>query len=278
MNRARDFWGRYRKNRPAAFAAGILCILVTIAISYPWFIPYDPLSPVDKPLLAPGGRHLMGTDDVGRDILAGVLEGTRVSLIIGFCSAITSAIIGIFIGSMAGYYGRTLDAVLMRVTEMFQIIPMFLLAVLIVAVYGANLLFVILVIGLLSWPSTARIVRAQFLSLKEREFVIAARASGYGTGRIIFVEVLPNAMPPVIVNVSLQMAAAIIIEAGLSYLGLSDPSLISWGKMMYAAQGFLRRAAWMAIFPGLMVFMTTLSLNLVGDGLNDALNPRLEDR
>jgi len=137
---------------------------------------------------------------------------------------------------------------------------------------------VILVIGLLSWPSTARIVRAQFLTLKEREFVLAARASGFSAARIIFIEILPNALPPVIINVSLQMAAAIIVEAGLSYLGLSDPNLISWGKMMYAAQGYLRRAPWLAIFPGFMVFITTLSLNLVGDGLNDALNPRLEDR
>jgi peptide/nickel transport system permease protein len=199
-------------------------------------------------------------------------------LIVGFFSAITSAIIGIFIGAVAGYYGKAVDNALMRFTEMFQIIPMFLLAVLIVAVFGASLWFVILVIGLLSWPSTARIVRAEFLSLKERDFIVAARALGSGSFWIIFRHILPNSLPPVIANVSLQIAAAILVEAGLSYLGLGDPSLMSWGRMMYYAQTFLRRAPWMAIFPGLMVSVTTLSLNLAGEGLNDALNPRLKNR
>lgn len=273
-----EFWSRYRKNKPAVIAAFILAFLLAIAIFYPWLVPFDPLSIVGQPLQSPNARHWMGTDDVGRDSLAGVLQGTRTSLMVGFFSAVTSAIIGIFIGAIAGYFGRAMDNTLMRLTEMFQIIPMFLLAILIVGIFGASLWFVILVIGLLSWPSTARLVRAEFLSLKEREFIIAARAIGSGSFWIIFRHILPNALPPVIVNVSLQIAAAILVEAGLSYLGLGDPSLMSWGRMMYNAQTFLRRAPWMAVFPGLMVSVTTLSLNLAGEGLNDALNPRLKNR
>jgi len=273
-----EFWLRYRKNRAAVAAAGVLCLIIMVAILYPWLTPYEALSPVGKPLIPPSPGHWMGTDDLGRDCLAGVLEGTRVSLMVGFSAATISGIIGILVGSIAGFFGKTVDNLLMRFTEVFQIIPVFLLAVLTVALFGANIWFVILVIGLLSWPSTARIVRAEFLSLKERDFVLAARATGFSTRRIMFLEILPNALPPVIINISLQMASVIIIEAGLSYLGLGDPSLMSWGRMMYAAQTFLRRAPWMAIFPGLMVSVTTLSLNLLGDGLNDAFNPRLEDR
>ena len=273
-----EFWSRYRKNVASVIAAGVFLFLVVIAICYPWLTPYDPLSVVARPLQPPGPSHWMGVDDLGRDTFSGVLQGTRTSLMVGFCSAATSAIIGIFIGALAGYYERTVDNVLMRVTELFQIIPMFLLAILIVAIFGANLWFVIIIIGLLSWPSTARLVRAELLSLKERDFVVAARAMGSRPIRIIFQEVLPNSLPPVIVNISLQIASAILVEAGLSYLGLGDPSLMSWGRMLYSAQTFLRRAPWMAIFPGLMISITTLSLNLIGDGLNDALNPRLKNR
>jgi peptide/nickel transport system permease protein len=273
-----EFWIRYRRNRSAVVAAWALCILAFVAVSYPWLTPYNAFSPVAESLLPPSYKHWMGTDDLGRDVLSGVLEGTRVSLVVGFCSAITSAFIGIFVGALAGFFGKSTDIFLMRITEMFQIIPVFLLALLIVAVFGASLWFVILVIGILSWPSTARIVRAEFLTLKERDFVAAAKASGFGQGRIIFREILPNALPPVIVNVSMQIASAILIEAGLSYMGLSDPELMSWGKMMFIAQTFLRRAPWMAVFPGLMVSITTLTLNLVGDGLNDATNPLMDDR
>ena len=191
-----EFWRRYRKNRPATAAAGVMLVLVFVAAVYPWLTPFEALDPVDTPLLVPGQGHWMGTDDIGRDIQAGVLEGTRTSLVIGFCSAITSAFIGILIGSLAGYFGRGLDNVLMRFTEMFQIVPIFLLAVLIVALFGASMWFVILVIGLLSWPSTARIVRAEFLTLKERDFVTAARAGGFSTSRIIFREILPTPCRP----------------------------------------------------------------------------------
>ncbi|OFX14875.1 MAG: ABC transporter permease, partial [Armatimonadetes bacterium RBG_19FT_COMBO_69_19] len=214
----------------------------------------------------------------GRDIWTGVLFGARVSLTVGVLAATTSALIGTAIGSIAGYYGGGVDNVLMRGTEFFLVIPSFLLALILVAVSGPSIWNVILTIGLLGWPSTARLIRAEFLSLKQREFVMAAHAVGAGTARIVFRQILPNAAPPAVVMTSLGVASAILVEAGLSFLGLGDPNLFSWGLMLRNSREFLRIAWWMPTFPGLAIFLTVLSVNLVGDGLNDALNPRLTHR
>ncbi len=231
-----------------------------------------------EPLAPPSLRHPFGTDDLARDIWTGVLYGARVSLMVGILAASTSALIGTVLGSIAGYYGRTVDDVLMRGTEFFLVIPSFLLALILVAVSGPSIWNVILTIGLLGWPSTARLIRAEFLSLKEREFVMAARAIGASPFRIVFRQILPNAAPMAVVNTSLGVATAILIEAGLSFLGLGDPNLFSWGQMLRNSREFLRVAWWMPTFPGLAIFLTVLSVNLVGDGLNDALNPRLTQR
>jgi len=269
---------RFVRNRAAAGGAFILLLLIGAAGLAGPLGRMPPGAMGGAPLAAPNAAHPFGTDDLGRDIWSGVLHGARVSLLVGLLAAATSAVIGVLIGATAGYAGGRLDAVLMRTTEFFLVIPTFLLALVLVAILRPGIWNVIIAIGLLGWPSTARLVRAEVLSLREREFVAAARAVGMGTARTLFREVLPNAMPPVIVNTSLGVAAAILTEAGLSFLGLGDPNLISWGTMLRNSRDFLRMAWWMPTFPGLAIFLTVLSLNLVGDGVNDALNPRLRQR
>jgi len=218
----------------------------------------------------------MGTDDLGRDVWSGVVHGVRVSLAVGFSAALAAVSLGVFIGSIAGYKGGIIDDALMRTVDLFQSIPRLLFALVIVAFFGSGIWNVVLIIGVLSWPRTARLVRSEFLRLRNEEFVISARAVGAGSARVIFRHILPNVLHIVTVVASLEVGAAIIIEASLSFLGAGDPNLLSWGRMLYNAQPFLRQAWWMAIFPGCTIFLTVLSLNLAGDGLNDAMNPKLQ--
>ncbi len=187
-------------------------------------------------------------------------------------------IIGVIVGAFSGYVGGRVDGILMRITEYFQIVPSFFLALIMVTLLGGSIWNVVIVIAVLSWPRVARLIRAQFLSLKEKEFIEAARAVGESTGYIIFGEILVNALPPAIVNSSLEVGRAIIVEAGLSFIGLGDPNKVSWGYLLRNAQEFLRSAWWMAVFPGVCIFLLVTALNLVGDGLNDVLNPRLKER
>jgi peptide/nickel transport system permease protein len=222
----------------------------------------------------PGLECLFGTDDLGRDMLARVANGARVSLLVGVAAAAVSAVLGVVIGSLAGFTGGKIDEFFMRVAEAFQIVPQFFLAILVVALFGASLTKIVLVIAILSWPSTARIIRAEFLKLRDQDFVAAARLAGASRRALIFSEILPNALPPVIVNASLQIAAAILTEASLSFLGLGDPDKVSWGQLLYLAQPFLNQGWWMAVFPGVAILVTTLGFNLLGDGLNDILDPR----
>jgi len=274
-----EFWRRYRKNRSGV--GGLLLVggFIVVAGLAGLIAPAGPLdTKTGAPFEAPGSVHYFGTDDLGRDVFSGVVYGARVSLAVGFLAAITSTVIGIIIGALAGYFGGWIDDLLMRITEMFMVIPVFVLALLLVALFGPRIVNVIVVISVLSWPGTARLVRADFLSLKTREFVEAARSISASHLDIIFSEILPNALAPVIITASLRVATAILIEAGLSFLGFGDPNTVSWGLMLYWAQNFIRHAPWMAIFPGLAISLTTLAFNLVGDGLNDALNPRLKER
>jgi len=195
---------------------------------------------------------------------------------VGFTAAFTATLIGVIIGSVSGYFGGLTDYMLMKLCELFQSVPRFLLALVIVVFFGNTIWNVVIVIGILSWPRMGRLVRSQFLQLREMEFVMAAKAVGMSSARIIFRQILPNTLHVVFVTASLEVGAAIITEAGLSYLGAGDPNLMSWGRMLYNAQRFLRTAWWLAIFPGLAIFAAVLSLNLIGDGLNDALNPKLK--
>ena len=222
--------------------------------------------------------HVLGTDHLGRDMYSGLMLGSRVSLIVGVFAAVMSVSLGTLVGALAGFYGGKIEDFLMRITEMFLVLPRFFLVLLVSAFFGANVLMLAGVFGLLIWPPMARLVRAEFISLKEWPFVIAATAGGAGKARIIFLHILPNAAYVAIVNSSLQISQVVIEEAGLSFLGLGDPNHVSWGQMLNTALFYARSAWWLAVLPGLAIFLTIMSFNILGDGVNDALNPRLRER
>lgn len=276
--RLTEFWKVFRRSLAGVAGLGLVAAMVLVALTAGVIASTAPTTLSRESLQPPGPAHWMGTDDLGRDILAGVVYGTRISLLVGILTAGASTLVGIGVGGLAGYYGGRLDDLLMRFTEFFMVVPRFFLALVIVSMFGASLWGLILVLTILSWPTTARLFRAEVLRLKSQEFVLAARAMGCSDGRILFEQLLPNALAPVIVSISVQVAYAIILEAGLSFLGLGDPANRSWGVMLANAQQFLRRAWWMATFPGLAIFLAVLGFNLIGDGVNDALNPRLKTR
>ncbi|WP_373743145.1 ABC transporter permease [Achromobacter insuavis] len=269
--------GRLLAN-PAAVAGALLLLLILLAaLTAPWIFPHDPLDMVGPPILWPGQDHefWLGTDTMGRDVAAGLAHGARVSLTVGVTAALLSLVIGIAIGAAAGYFGGWVDVVLMRVTELLQTIPAFLLVVVIVAIARPSVTVIALSIGVASWPVVARLVRAEFRALRESEFVQAARSLGFSHARIALLEILPNALPPVIVTTSVLVANAILMESALSFMNMGDPNAVSWGSMIGDAREMLRTAWYLAALPGVSIILTVLSLNLLGDALNDAFNPRL---
>ena len=221
------------------------------------------------------GRFPLGTDTLGRNIASGLVYGARVSLMIGLTSTLVALVIGVPLGAVAGYAGGLADDALMGFTELFQTIPSFALAIVLVAILQPSLGSIVLAIGVVSWPPVARLVRGEVLSLKTREYVQAAITIGQSAPRIIFSQVLPNTIAPIIVMGSLMIASAILLESALSFLGLGDPNLMSWGYMVGAGRTRLIDAWWISFFPGLAIFLSVLALNLAGEGLNDALNPRV---
>ena len=271
-------WSRFRRNRGSVVGLAIVAIFILTALGGPIAWPHDPIRVSGDLLLGPSLHHPFGTDNVGRDMLALVIAGARLSLTVGLFAAAGSLLVGGLVGSIAGYVGGKVDAILMRVSEFFQVMPAFLLALVIVAIIGSNVWLVITAITLSIWPQTARLMRAQFLSLREREFVLSARALGFPHTHIIRKEIIPNAMAPVIVQGSLDTGHAILIEAGLAFLGLGDPNVQSWGEMLQRSQIYLLSAWWMSIFPGLAIFLVVLAVNLIGDGLNEALDPESATR
>jgi peptide/nickel transport system permease protein len=269
------FGRRLLQRRASVLALAWLLVILLLAVAAPLVTAYDPLSGGDnalQPPLTPG--HWLGTDDLGRDIWTRVVFGTRVSLAVGIVSAAFAVLIGVVVGAIAGYFGGWADALLMRIAEFFQTLPRFVVALIVIALFGASLVKMILVIALLSWPQLARVVRATVSTLRQSQFVDAARVAGMGHGAIILREILPNVAAPIIVLGSLDVASAILIEASLSFFGLGDPNLVSWGGMLNDAQQYLRSAWWMSAFAGLGIALTVWAFNLLGDALNDALNPR----
>jgi len=278
MNEFRGFWRRYHRSRTAVMGLVLVAFFSFLAVIGPYVAPTSPYQLGTEPLAVPSSSHPMGTDQLGREIYSQVLYGARTSLGIGFLAAITSTVIGVLVGAVSGYVGGRVDNVLMRVTEVFMMIPQFFLLLVLITLFGSSMFNLIIVIGLLSWPGTARLVRAEFLTLKESEFVEACRAIGASRSHIIFSEILPNASPPIIVSGSLHVGSAIIMEAGLSFLGMGAPDIISWGTVLNNAQRFIMSHWHMSFFPGLFIFLTCMGLNMMGDGLNDALNPRLKSQ
>ncbi len=264
--------------RNPTFVAGvaILGVFVLLAIFADLLFPDDPMDMVAPPLLWPGQdmQYLLGSDSLGRDMLARLVHGARSSLLVGVAAASIGLAIGMVVGAVAGFFGGWVDMLLTRLIELFQTTPTFLLVVVIVAIGEPTVQTIAVAIGIASWPTVARLVRAQFRSLREADFVMAARSLGYSNARIIVQEILPNALPPVIVAASVMIANAILTEAGLSFLNMRDPNLVSWGGMIGDGRDQLRSAWFLTALPGVAIAMAVLSLNLVGDGLNEILNPR----
>jgi peptide/nickel transport system permease protein len=273
----REFLTRFARNQGAVLGAIVLLAVALLALLAPVLYPGSPWDIVGRPFQQPlqPGAPLLGTDTLGRDIAAGIAHGARVTLLLSLVSTAVALSIGVVLGAFAGYYGGVVDDAIMRFTEFFQTIPNFILLVVLVAIFTPSITSIVIAIGVVSWPPLARIVRGEFLSLRSREFVQAAVVIGQSNLRIIFTQVLPNSLAPVIVSASLMVATAVLLESALSFLGLGDPNLMSWGYMIGAARTVLRQAWWMSFFPGVAIALTVLALNLVGEGLNDALNPRL---
>jgi peptide/nickel transport system permease protein len=277
---AMDALKRLVRSPTAIVGLLLLLLVVGMALSAPVLFQKDPLGLAGRPLQWPftNARFWLGTDTTGRDIAAQVFHGARVSLLIGIVATLLAVTIGVVIGAIAGYYGGIVDDVLMRITEAFQTLPNFLLLLVLVAVFGSDIKTVTIAIGLVSWPAAARLTRAEFLSLRSREFVQACRTLGMRDLQIIFREILPNALPPVIVYASVIMAVAILLESALAFLNLSDPNIPSWGNLIGTGRSVLRTQWYVSAIPGLAILLTVLSVSLVGQGLNDALNPRLRRR
>lgn len=269
------FWKRYRRSRSGVIGLIIFACIVVLAILAPYLFPADPFAIIAEPFLPPFGDHLLGTDNLGRSVAAGIAHGARTSLLIGVVATLIAVVAGIVIGGLAGYYGGLLDDALMRMTEFFQTIPYFIFAIVLVAILAPSVGSIVIAIAVVSWPPVARLVRGEFIAMRNRDFVAASVCLGTSDFSIISRDILPNCLSPIIVTGSLMVAMAILIESALSFLGLGDPNVMSWGFMIGSGRTYLRTAWWICAMPGLAILMAVLSINLVGEGLNDALNPRL---
>ncbi|AEI81564.1 oligopeptide transport system permease protein AppC (plasmid) [Cupriavidus necator N-1] len=276
----KSFLRRFSRNYGALFGVFIFLAVLFFAGTASLFYEESPWTMVSSPLVEPFTDPSLpfGTDMLGRDVTAGMLYGARVSLLVGVVSTIVALVFGILIGAVAGYSGGRIDDGLMRFTEFFQTIPQLAMAVVIVAIFSPSLVTIVGAIAVVSWPPVARLVRAEFLSLKQREFVQAAVVIGQKPLRVILTQILPNALSPIIVTASFMVATAILTESSLSFLGLGDRNMMSWGFMIGASRTMLREAWWMSVWPGVAILLTVLAINLIGEGLNDALNPQLRKR
>ena len=274
------FLHRLVANRSAWTGLVLLALVLLMATLGRWWFSGDPWDMMGTPMLWPGNSatHPLGTDFMGRDLATGLASGASVSLLIGLVSTLISASLGLLVGALGGYYQGWVDAALMRVTEVFQTVPKFVLAVVLVAIFKPSVATVVIAIGIVSWPPTARLVRAEFMALREREFVLAGRALGMGDARLILTQILPNALPPVVVVSTLTIATAIQTEASLAFLGLGDPNVMSWGTIIGNGREQVLDAWYICGLPGAAIVVTVLGFNLLGEGLNDALNPHLHQR
>ncbi len=275
-----EAWRMFRRNWPAMAGLAILSVIILVTFYGAFLYQGDPYEIVWAPHEPPGvaPEFPLGTDYLGRDIVAGMLTGGAPTLAVGASAAVITMIIGILLGALAGFFGGWVDNLLMRVAEFFQVLPALIFAMVLVTLFSPSLTTIAFAIGVVSWPQTARLTRAEFLKIKQVEYVTAARAIGAGNLRIMWRVILPNALPPLIVSATLTVGVAILFEAGLSFLGLGDPNTMSWGLMIGANRDYILDAWWPVTFPGLAIFLTVFSVSLIGDGLNDAFNPKLRER
>jgi peptide/nickel transport system permease protein len=273
-----QFWRHFKRNRLALSGGLIVAIMMVVALLAPLLSPYDPSAiQVRAILLPPSSGHWLGTDALGRDVLSRMIYGTQISLLVGFVAVGIAVLIGVIVGALAGFYPGWIDTVLMRLVDIMLSIPTFFLILAVIALVGPNLINIMVVIGVTSWMGVARLVRGEFLALKESDYVVAARALGVPARRIIFRHILPNAMAPVYVSTILGIAAAVLVESSLSFLGLGvQPPTPSWGNILTDGKANIEIAWWLSLFPGLAILVTVLGYNLLGEGLRDALDPRLK--
>ena len=277
--RISEFWVRLWRNRLAISGLALVLGLFAVALLARWLAPYDPdFIDLKQVLMPPSPAHLLGTDTLGRDVLSRIIYGARVSLLVGFVAVGIATLVGVLVGALAGYYGGVLDQILMRLVDLMLCFPTIFLILAVIAVLGPNIWNIMAVIGLTSWMGVARLVRAEFLSLREREFVVAARALGASDARLIWRHLLPNALTPVMVSATLGVAGAILVESSLSFLGLGvQPPTPSWGNMLTMGKDTIEIAWWLSVFPGLAILVTVMSYNLLGEGIREAIDPRLRD-
>jgi len=276
----RDTVLMFCRNPGAVAGAVLLLVIVLISVFGTYLYPVDPFEMVWIPFSPPfeEGAPLLGTDFIGRDMLAGIIQGSRATLLVGALAALITSILGILIGALSGFYGGWVDAALSRVVEFFQVLPPLLFAMVIVAVLPPTLPIIAAAIGVVSWPAVARLTRAEFLKIKSADYVRASRTAAASNAFLMWRVILPNALPPLIIAATLNIGAAILFESGLSFLGLSDPNIMSWGLIIGNGREHIFTAWWVVTFPGLAIFLTVLAVSLIGDGLNDAFNPKLRER
>ncbi|MDA8172635.1 MAG: ABC transporter permease [Nitrospiraceae bacterium] len=270
-------WRRFKKNSLAVMGAAVVLALVLAAVLAPLISPYTPTQiDIDHVIAPPSWRHPFGTDELGRDVLSRMIWGSRISLSVGFIAMGIAVLIGILVGSIAGFYGGKVDSVLMRFVDIMLSFPTFILILAVIAIIPPSIFTIMAVIGVTGWMDVARLVRAEFLTLKQRDFVLASKSAGANSFRLIFREILPNALSPVFVAATLGVAGAILTESALSFLGIGvQPPTPSWGNILAAGKDNIETAWWLSFYPGLAILITVLSYNLVGEGLRDALDPRL---
>lgn len=273
----RPFWRAFRRNRLAVVGGAVVLVLIVLALFAPLLSPWDPHRPDVKKILAePSRAHLLGTDQLGRDVLSRMLYGARVSLAVGFVSVGIAALIGIVLGAVAGYNGGSIDATIMRLVDLMLVFPRFFLLLAVLAFLRPSIWTIMAVIGLTGWMGVTRLVRAEFLALKEREFVIWSQSVGASGFRVIWRHIMPNAMAPVLVAMTLGIPAAILTESGLSFLGLGvQPPYATWGNILNEGKDTIEIGWWLSFYPGVAILVTVLSYNLLGEGIRDALDPRL---
>jgi peptide/nickel transport system permease protein len=275
----REFWARFKRNKMAMAGLALVLGMFAVSLAAPWLAPYDPGQiDLQAVLMPPGSEHPLGTDTLGRDVLSRIIYGSRVSLKVGFVAVGLATLIGLIIGAMAGFYGGWVDFWLMRLVDLMLCFPSFFLILAVIAILEPSIWNIMVVIGLTGWMGVARLIRAEFLSLREREFVVAARALGASDVRLMLRHMLPNALAPVMVSATLGVAGAILTESALSFLGLGvQPPTPSWGNILTAGKDNIEIAWWLSFFPGLAILITVMSYNLLGEGIREAIDPRLKE-